>query len=40
MPVVKASTDYYINEIEEPPKYKMISDINDILNIEIPEKSK
>jgi hypothetical protein len=40
MHVVKASTDYYINEVEEPPKYKMISDINDILNIEIPENVK
>eukprot|EP00438_Fugacium_kawagutii_P015581 Skav229714 [mRNA] locus=scaffold49:189255:192446:+ [translate_table: standard] len=37
IPIVKASTDYYINEDEEPPKHKMISDINDILKIEVPE---
>lgn len=37
IPTVKASTDYYINTKEEPPKYKMISDINDTLNLEIAE---
>ena len=31
IPTVQASTDYYINEREEPPQYKMINDSNDIL---------
>ena len=35
--VVPATTDYYINEKEQPPTYKMITDINDILKIEVPK---
>ena len=31
IPTVQASTDYYINEKDEPPQYKMINDSNDIL---------
>ena len=31
--VVKATTDYYINEKEAPPKYRMIKDIDDILKL-------
>ena len=30
--VVRATTDYYLNEKEAPPKYRMIKDIDDILN--------
>ena len=30
-PIVKASTDYYINEKEHPPTYQMITGINDIM---------
>lgn len=30
MPVVRASSDYYIKELEEPPQYKMIRDIDEI----------
>ena len=40
MPSVRASTDYYLNEKEEPPKYKMIRCWNDILNLEINEEEK
>ena len=40
MPSVRASTDYYLNEKEEPPKYKMIRCLNDILNLEINEEEK
>ena len=32
-PIVKASTDYYLNEKDEPPKFRMIKDINEILEI-------
>ena len=32
-PVVKASTDYYLNEKDEPPEFRMIKDINEILEI-------
>ena len=38
--VVKAPTDYYINEKEQPPTYKMITDINDIIKIEVPKDVK
>ena len=31
--VVKASTDYYLNEKDEPPNFRMIKDINKILEI-------
>lgn len=31
---MKASSDYYISEREEPPKYKMIKDVDDITQIE------
>ena len=37
---VKASTDYYISDKEEPPKFKMINDIDDILKIDIVEDTK
>ena len=40
IPTVKASTAYYINEREEPPLYKMIRNIHDILSIEVDEKAK
>ena len=40
IPTVKASTDYYINEREEPPLYRMIKNIDDILNIKVDEKTK
>ena len=33
LPTIKAHTDYYINEREEPPQYKMIKCIDDILKI-------
>lgn len=33
IPVVKASADYYINQKEEPTKFKMIDNVNDILQI-------
>jgi hypothetical protein len=33
-PVVKASTDYYLNEKDEPPEFRMIKDINEILEIQ------
>ena len=29
--VVKATTDYYLNEKEAPPKYRVIKDVDDIL---------
>ena len=40
IPTVKASPDYYINEREEPPLYKMIKNMDDILNIEVDAKTK
>jgi hypothetical protein len=40
IPTVKASTDYYISDKEEPPKFKMINNIDDILKIEIVEDTK
>ena len=40
IPTVKASTDDYINEREEPPLYKMIRNIDDILSIEVDEKTR
>ena len=33
--VVKATTDYYLNEKEAPPKYRMIKDIDDILKLKL-----
>ena len=33
--VVRATTDYYINEKEAPPKYRMIKDIDDILKLKL-----
>ena len=33
--VVRASTDYYLNEKESPPKYRMIKDIDDILKLKL-----
>eukprot|EP00438_Fugacium_kawagutii_P014503 Skav208988 [mRNA] locus=scaffold395:76378:79443:- [translate_table: standard] len=35
IPYVKASTDYYINDVEAPPYYKMIKDVNEIPQIEV-----
>jgi len=32
-PIVKASTNYYLNEKDEPPKFRIIKDINEILEI-------
>ena len=32
-PLVKASTDYHLNEKEEPPEFKMIRDTHDILKM-------
>ena len=40
LPTIKAHTDYYINEREEPPQYKMIKCIDDILKIETDDKTK
>ena len=40
IPTVKASTDYYINEREEPPLYKIMRNIDDILSITVDEKQK
>ena len=39
LPTVKASTDYYLNEKEQPPKYRMIRCLNDILNLEVDEET-
>ena len=33
--VCKATTDYYLNEKEAPPKYRMIKDIDDILKLKL-----
>ena len=35
IPVVRASPDYYIKEVEEPPQYKMIRDIDEIPQIKV-----
>ena len=35
IPVVRASSDYYIKEVEEPPQYKMIRDIDEIPQIKV-----
>ena len=40
IPTIKASTDYYLNEREEPPQYKMITNLNDILKIETTNDTK
>ena len=40
LPTIKARTDYYINEREEPPQYKMIKCIDDILKIKTDDKTK
>ena len=37
---IKASTDYYLNERGEPPQYKMITSLNDILKIETTKDTK
>ena len=34
IPLVKASTDYYINEKDKPPTYRMIKTIDDILALQ------
>jgi len=38
--VVRAPTDYYLNEKEAPPKYRMIKDIDDILKIKLDKDEK
>ena len=40
LPTIKAHTDYYINEREEPPQYKMIKCIDDLLQITTDDKTK
>ena len=40
MPKVKASTDYYLNEREEPPQFKMIENLDDIMKIKVDDKTK
>ena len=40
IPLVKATTDYYISEKEEPSKFKMIKHIDDMLKIEVGEDEK
>ena len=40
VPLVKASSDYYISEREEPPKYQMITDVDDITKIEVDDDVK
>eukprot|EP00438_Fugacium_kawagutii_P000596 Skav236168 [mRNA] locus=scaffold298:273670:276849:+ [translate_table: standard] len=40
MPIVRATTDYYLNEKDEPPKFRMIKYLNDILKLEVDEKEK
>ena len=39
-PVVKASTDYYLNEIDKPPKIRMINNVDEILKLEIDKDEK
>ena len=38
--VVRASSDYYLNENEAPPKYRMIKDIDDISKLKLDEDEK
>ena len=40
LPIIKASTDYSLNEKEEPPPFKMITFLNDILNIKTDKETK
>ena len=40
LPTIKAHTGYYISEREEPPQYKMIKCIDDILKIKTDDKTK
>ena len=40
LPTIKAHTDYYIYEREEPPQYKMIKCIDGILKIKTGDKTK
>eukprot|EP00438_Fugacium_kawagutii_P023181 Skav227407 [mRNA] locus=scaffold5580:24324:27602:- [translate_table: standard] len=40
IPIVKASTDFYINSKETPTYYKMIEDVNDIIRLELDEDVK
>ena len=39
-PVVKASTDYYLNEIDKPPKFRMINNADEILKLEFDKDEK
>ena len=38
--VVRASSDYYLNENEAPPKYRMIKDIDDMSKLKLDEDEK
>ena len=40
LPTIKSHTDYYINEREEPPQFKMIECIDDILKIKTDDTTK
>ena len=40
LPTIKAHTDYYINEREEPPQYKMIKCIDDVLKLKTDDKTR
>ena len=40
MPIVRASTDYYLNEKDEPPKFRMIKYLDDMLKLKVDEKEK
>eukprot|EP00438_Fugacium_kawagutii_P013577 Skav212334 [mRNA] locus=scaffold5228:693:3725:+ [translate_table: standard] len=39
-PIVKASTDFYINNKENPTYYKMIENVNDIIKLELDDDVK
>ena len=39
-PIVKATTDFYINNKENPTYYKMIDNVNDILKLELEDDVK
>eukprot|EP00438_Fugacium_kawagutii_P006184 Skav207472 [mRNA] locus=scaffold3545:496284:499559:- [translate_table: standard] len=39
-PIVKASTDFYINNKEKPTYYKMIENVNDIIKLELEDDVK
>ena len=37
---IRASTDYYLNEKDEPPKFRMIKYLDDMLKLKVDEKEK